>query len=104
VSWFSKKSSGDDRLVGRWAIDPTDAAAVEAFGDAVMEFDDKGNLIYIVKADDKDQVMLMTYRVSGDHIITDQPSAPDPQKSRFTIDGDMLTLEFDGQPARFRRS
>jgi hypothetical protein len=69
-----------------------------------MEFDDRGNLTYIVKADDKDQVMLMTYRVSGDEIISDQPSAPDPQSSQYSIDGDTLTLVFGGQPARFNRS
>jgi hypothetical protein len=103
VSWFSKKRSVDDRLLGRWSIDQTDTAAVDALGDAVMEFDDRGNLIYIVKTDDTDQVMLMTYRVSGDEIITDQPSAPNPQKSGYAIDGDALTLVFDGHPARFKR-
>jgi hypothetical protein len=69
-----------------------------------MEFDDRGNLIYIVKAADKDQVMLMTYHVAGNQIITDQPSAPKPQKSEFSLDDDTLTLVFDGLEARFNRA
>jgi hypothetical protein len=48
--------------------------------------------------------MLMTYRVVGDVVITDQPSHPDSQSTRFEVSGDTLSLAFGGQPARFLRA
>jgi len=91
-------------LLGRWRIDPTDAEAVEVFGDAALEFDERGNLIYIIMEAEKDQIILMTYRVAGDVVITHQPSHPDPQSTRFEVSGDTLNLAFGGQPARFIRA
>jgi hypothetical protein len=104
MGWFRKSEATGTELLGRWMIDPTDTAAVEAFGDAALEFDERGNLIYIIKEAEKDQVILMTYRVVGDVVITDQPSHPDPQSTRFEVSGDALSLTFGGQPARFIRA
>jgi hypothetical protein len=81
MGWFKKSEARGTELLGRWRIDPTDTSAVEAFGDATFEFDKRGNLIYIVKEAEKNQVMLMTYRIVGDVVITDQPSHPDPQST-----------------------
>jgi hypothetical protein len=104
MGWLGKKKSTGTDLLGRWRIDPTDEPAVEAFGDAAIEFDERGNLVYIVKEAEKDQIILMTYRVVGDVVITDQPSHPDPQSTHFEVSGDTLNLAFGGQPARFIRA
>jgi len=103
MRWLRKSKATGTELLGRWRIDPTDAEALDAFGDAALEFDERGNLIYIIKEAEKDQVILMTYRVAGDVIITDQPSHPDPQSTRFKVTDDMLNLAFGGQPSRFIR-
>ena len=104
MGWFGKRKPTGMELLGRWTIDPLDTAAVEAFGDAALEFDDRGNLIYIIKGADKDQIILMTYHVVGDAVITDQPSHPNPQSTRFEVSGDALTLTFGGRPSRFIRA
>jgi hypothetical protein len=46
----------------------------QIFNDAVLEFDERGNLTYIIKEAKKDRVILMTYRVVGDLVITAQLS------------------------------
>ncbi|WP_205478796.1 hypothetical protein [Sphingomonas arenae] len=104
MGWFRKSEATGHELLGRWKVDPTDTAAVEAYGDAALEFDERGNLIYIVKGQEKDQIILLTYRVVGNVLITDQPSHPDRQSTHFKVSGDALDLTFGGQPARFRRA
>jgi hypothetical protein len=46
----------------------------------------------------------MTYRVEGDVIVTNQPSAPHEERTRFKRDGDDLVLEFGGVASRFSRN
>ena len=104
MGWFRKSAATGASLIGRWRIDPTDEAAVGAFGNASLEFDERGNLIYIVKEGTKDQIILMTYHVIGDTVVTNQPSHPDPQSTHFKVSGDILSLAFGGQPARFLRA
>ena len=103
MGWFKKSKAEDVELLGRWAIDPTDQSAVDAFGDVALEFDERGNLIYVIKEAEKDQIILMTYKVVGNELITDQPSHPDPQSTHYSISGDTLNLAFGGQPSRFIR-
>jgi hypothetical protein len=105
MSWFRKKLQGTNSLIGSWRIDPTDLAAIETFGNVSIEFDDIGNLNYIINLDAKLQVIIMTYRVDGNVIVSNQPSHPDPQRTEFELSSDgVLVLCFDGQPSRFRRS
>lgn len=110
MGWFRKKAAGDvkaasdDRLLGRWTIDPADAAAVAAFGDVALEFDEAGRLNYLVRADGAVQAILMTYRVDGEALVTDQPSQPRPERTAYRIGDDgALTLTFGGVPSRFLR-
>lgn len=104
MSRFRRSPKEDGRLLGKWKIDPDDAAAKAAFGDVAIEFDDAGNLIYIIKAEDKDQVILMTYRVDGTTIITDQPSDPRPERTAYAISDGVLSLSLGGVAARFIRA
>jgi hypothetical protein len=46
----------------------------------------------------------MTYKVSGNEVVTDQPSQPDPQTSLFAIHGNILGLINDGEVSRFLRA
>ena len=91
-----------DLLKGTWVVDPTDAVALGEFGQVELEFD-SGRLTYAVILADKKQLMLLTYRVEGDVLITDQPSHPQSERTKFQIEEDRLTLSFGGTTGRFLR-
>jgi hypothetical protein len=55
-------------------------------------------LIYDINAGDKLQRMNLVYKIYGETIISDQPSHPQEQKSKFKIeDNNKLILEFEGK-------
>jgi hypothetical protein len=48
--------------------------------------------------------MRLVYRVDGDELITDQPSAPGEHRTKFSFDdGGRLILEDEGETSRFVR-
>ena len=100
---FGLGKDARQKLEGRWVLDPSDTDAVAAFGKASAEFAN-GRLVYEVEEDGKLQIMLMTYRVEGQTLITDQPSHPRPERTRYSLGGDTLTLEFGGLTGRFIRA
>jgi hypothetical protein len=73
------------QLVGKWRSDPTDSESIRAYGDTSLEFSPNGGLIYTVHGEGKRQIMMLTYRIEGDLLITDQPSAPKEERTRFEI-------------------
>jgi len=91
-------------LVGTWGIDKSDQGALKELGDVSLEFSADGKLKYTIAAEDKSQIMLMTYVVEDGVIVTDQPSAPRAERTNFSISPEgVLTLAFGGVPYRFRR-
>lgn len=103
MSWFRpQKPKVANPLIGVWNIDTSDSASLEALGDVSVEFDDAGNLNYLIKSEGKVEAILMTYRVEGSTIISDQPSHPNPQRTEFALASDgALVLSFAGVPSRF---
>ena len=94
-----------DQLVGRWITDPTDAGNARRYGSVSMEFSDDGNLTYTLHTANDDRVMLLTYRVEGEIIITNQPSAPRQEKTHFRITpDDKLVLTNNGIRTRYIRA
>lgn len=92
-------------LIGRWVIISTDSHALEIFGDVLLNFEEGGNLTYITRSDDKQQIMRMRYEVDGRTIITDQPSAPRVERTPFSFsENGLLTLLFGGEAVTFRRA
>ncbi len=69
-----------------------------------MDFRADGTLIYTVHEHSKDQIMLLTYRASGEWIETDQPSMPRRQRNRYSMDKGILAVAFDGKVIRFARA
>lgn len=91
-------------LLGIWMVDRSDARAIRDLGDVILEFGEDGQLTYIVRGQAADQVSYLRYKVEGDTVITDQPSAPKVERTKFWISEDaVLTLEFDGTPYHFLR-
>ena len=69
-----------------------------------LEFKDDGHLNYEIRSSERRQIMLLTYRVDGDTIVTDQPSHPHEERTAFRFDADgNLVLAFGGIETTFQR-
>ena len=91
-------------LLGAWLVDETDELALARLGNVLLEFDEDGGLRYTIREQDKRQVINLRYRVDGSTIVTDQPSAPQVERTQFSFaESGILTLAFGGVPYRFVR-
>jgi len=68
-----------------------------------IEFLADDRMAYVVQTGGKTQVMRLTFRTEGDALITNQPSAPREERSKYHFDGDALVVEFGGEQTRFAR-
>jgi hypothetical protein len=76
------------KLLGRWQVDQNDRAALARYGNVQLEFRSDGMLIYTIVGAAKDEVALLRFRIEEAVIVTDQPSAPREERTRFRIDAD----------------
>jgi hypothetical protein len=91
-------------LLGTWVVDTRDRRALDELGDVLLEFHDDGQLTYTIRDGTREQLIVMRYRLDGATIVTDQPSAPNVERTAWSLSSDeVLTLRFDGVPYRFRR-
>lgn len=74
-----------EQLIGKWKIDPADKKAYDLYGNVNMEFCPNGKLIYTTYDGGNAQSIILTYRISGDLLITDQPSHPREDSSKFEL-------------------
>lgn len=90
-------------LLGRWRLLRADPALDFAPG-VGMEFLPHGRLRYTIRLEGREHAIALIYRVEGDMLQTDNPSAPHRASTRFTRgDGDVLLLDFSGARAVFVR-
>lgn len=69
-----------------------------------MQFSRNGKLTYTIVLASKRQIMNLTYEVKGTEIISNQPSAPQENRTRYAIDEQgQLVLEFGGSRSWYRR-
>jgi hypothetical protein len=70
-----------------------------------MIFHPDGRLVYEIHLQDRIQIMNLTCRISGNVIISDQPSHPKEERTVFSFDdnGAMLVLEFEGSKGWLKR-
>ena len=75
------------------------------FGPGVrMEFKTGGHLRYTLAVEGHELVVPLIYRVTGDVLETDNPSAPHAMSTRLSLGaGDVLILDFAGARAMFVR-
>jgi len=85
------------KLLGKWFG--------HVAGEAVaLEFLEDGRLAYVILTAQGTQIIRMTYRVDGPMLVTDQPSHPKEERTRFSWDDSgALVLEFGGDKSRFTR-
>jgi hypothetical protein len=93
-----------ESLVGTWVLDETDQRGFADLGDVVMTFGEGDELTYTIRGPTKDQIIKLRYRIEGTMIVTDQPSAPQVERTHFSLSEDgILILAFGGVPYRFKR-
>jgi hypothetical protein len=94
----------DKNLLGTWNSDENDETTQKTLGKVIMTFTKDGKLVYDIVEGVKQQRMNMVYKVQGDTIISDQPSHPQEQKTKYKIEsGDKLILDFEGEKTVFKR-
>lgn len=92
------------RLVGKWKSDPDDPTTQSNYGQVTQTFYEDGRLTYVIHSPEKDQVVRLVYKVEGDDLVTDQPSAPAEHRTKFGFDErGRLILEDEGERSRFVR-
>jgi hypothetical protein len=92
------------QLIGKWKTDPDDPSTQASYGQVTQAFHEDGRLTYTIHSPEKNQVMRLVYRVDGDELVTDQPSAPAEHRTKFSFDErGRLILEDEGELSRFVR-
>ena len=82
-------------LVGKWVSDPADLEPIPNYGLVSLDFSGVGTLVYTIRADEKRELIFLTYRVEDDVLITDQPLAPKQERTKFNIDlNGKLSLQY----------
>jgi hypothetical protein len=96
-------SAPDERFVGRWKL-LKDEGAMEMGEGVTMTFTEDGKLIYVIQQKDSKQIMNLVFRVVGNHLVTNQPSHQQEEKTRFSFDAEgNLILDYDGNRSWFIR-
>lgn len=84
------------RLFGRWYG--------KHDGDPMaLDFAPDGRLACVILHGSKRQTIMLTYRVDGDELITDQLSSPREERTKVEFDGSDVIFEFQGRRTRFTR-
>ena len=92
-------------MVGAWVVDSADTRARAELGEVLLEFGESGDLLYTIREPGGDQIIKLRYEIDGSMIVTDQPSAPNVERTAYSIsDNGVLTLAFGGVPYRFVRA
>jgi hypothetical protein len=96
-----RRSSPMPSLVGCWQlVQPADNLGEPAEAD----FRADGQLVYSVLSGDRWHIMRLVYAVDGDMIVTDQPSSPRKERTRFALEADgTLMLDLGGQRSWYKR-
>jgi hypothetical protein len=96
-------SSPDQRFLGRWKL-LKDEGSMEIGHGVTMTLTEDGKLVYVIHQKDSKQVMNLVFRVEGNHLVTNQPSHPQGEKTKFSFDSEgNLILDYDGNKSWFTR-
>lgn len=92
------------QLLGKWKSDPADSPTQNNYGEVTQTFHEDGRLTYIIHSPEKDRVVRLVYKIDGDELITDQPSAPAEHRTKISFDEHgCLILDDRGERSRFIR-
>jgi hypothetical protein len=87
-------------ILGEWRQIEPDPSPVSIF----VTFENGGGLQYRIEAATT-QFVLLTWRIDGDVLITNQPSAPAEMQTRFHFaSSSLLVLEWNGERFAYERT
>ena len=93
-----------DALLGRWRLAPDDLAARRRYGEHALELTPHGDLVQSTVTPGGLTRVLLTWRLDGDMLLTNQPSAPKPEKVPVSIlPGGELMLGVGAGASRYIR-
>jgi len=101
---FRKRLTPDpSALLGRWRLVESEGAYDTGDG-TTAEFTADGRLTYTIQKGDTRQLILLTWAVVGNVIVTNQPSQPAEFRTRFSFPStNRLVLDLDGVQSHFVR-
>lgn len=90
-------------LIGQWQFLRSDKDTPDQAG-VTITFDKQGRLTYEIQSQGMTQIIKLTFRVENGWLITDQPSRPRAERTRFqlTLFGE-LVLEFEGTKSWYQK-
>lgn len=90
-------------LLGCWVLNGS-PNGIDAGERVEMKLEPSRRMIYGVLENGRWQLMILSYRVEGNLIISNQPSTPGEERTEFSFSGpDTLNLEQPGNVSSFRR-
>ena len=93
-------TESERRLLGEWRQTRPDPHPAAIF----ITFDADGHLRYTIETATV-QHILLTWRVEAGELVTDQPSAPRTERTRFALTSpSTLVLEKDGKTYSYERT
>lgn len=93
-----------DALLGRWRLAPDDLAARRRYGEHALELTAHGDLVQSTVTPGGLTRVLLTWRLDGDALVTDQPSAPKIERQPVSIlPGGELMLGVGSSASRYVR-
>jgi len=92
------------KLAGCWETDPACERTQELYGRVIVDFSPEGLMVWTLFEDGKQKKIYLTYELDGEFLVTDQPSHPKIERTRFRfLDDDHLLLAYGGKESTFRR-
>jgi hypothetical protein len=68
-----------------------------------VDFREDGSVLYEIYSDNRRQIILLTYRIEGDVLVTDQPTHPQEVRTAFRFKDGQLVLTLDGVETTYER-
>ncbi len=94
----------ENDLVGTWQLVSYEGSIEDGKEGTTLIISKDGTLAHILHQPGKDQIINLMWRVSGDYLITDQPSRPKEECTKFSFDGaGRLVLEYKDSKSIFAR-
>lgn len=91
-------------VIGSWLLDPREPSERLPPGLFAATFTRAGDLVYSQRWEEGIERIVLTYRIEGGALVTEQPSVPGEQRSPLSLDDEGRLHSLDlGEPSIFAR-